>query len=310
MPDDTERVTAGTLDEPEPPPQEQDDPDADADADAVRAYLKEAGRVPLLSAAQERALFEQIDAAGRAGDAARVRDLKRHMIEANLRLVISVAKRYRHSGLPLLDRIQDGNIGLIEAVDRFDYHRGFRFSTYAVWWIRRAVYQGLTQTERTIRLPAHIVTGLNRIARVRGALVREQGHEPAIADVAARAQMTPDKVLSILGAAQPLVDLDAPVAQGTPLGELLPDLDAMAPDADVIDEEERAAVSALLGSLNARERMILEWRFGVGDGAPQTFEEIAGRIGVSRERVRQIEKQALARLRHRLQRGSSPGIAA
>jgi RNA polymerase sigma factor (sigma-70 family) len=106
------------------------------------------------------------------------------------------------------------------------------------------------------------------------------------------------------------VDLDAPVAQGTPLGELLPDLDAMAPDADVIDEEERAAVSALLGSLNARERMILEWRFGVGDGAPQTFEEIAGRIGVSRERVRQIEKQALARLRHRLQRGSSPGIAA
>jgi RNA polymerase sigma factor (sigma-70 family) len=286
-----------------------------SDADAVRAYLVQAAKVPLLSAAAERDLFARIEAAQHARDRAlsahrgkssaravraattRLQELKNEVIRANLRLVISVAKRYRYSAVPLLDRIQDGNIGLIEAVDRFDYHRGFKFSTYAVWWIRRSIYRGIAQAGRTIRLPGHLVAALNRIGSTRAALLRELGRNPTVEEVAARAQMTADKVLACLAANQPMVDLDAPVAEGTPLGAFLADDGSAAPDADLNDADGKRWLVGLLASLTPREQAILQWRFGLR-GPEQTLEQVAQRLGLSRERVRQIEKRALERLRH------------
>jgi len=298
-------------------------PDAPPDADAVRAYFTEAARVPLLSAAEERDLFARIEAAQHLLDralavhhgkrsarpvrasAAKLQELKNEVIRANLRLVISVAKRHRYSAVPLLDRIQDGNIGLIEAVDRFDYHRGFKFSTYAVWWIRRSIYRGIEQTGRTVRLPGHLVAALNRIETTRAVLVRELGRDPTLEEVAARARIGADKVMACLVAGQPPVDLDAPVAAGTPLGVFLADETSAPPDADVHEADGKRWLAGLLASLTVREQQVLEWRFGLRGGREQTLEEIAGRLDLSRERVRQIEKRALARLRRH-----SAGVAA
>lgn len=288
--------------------------EAPPDADAVRAYFSDATRTPLLSARDERDLFARIELAQQALDrlvathlgspsagpvrtaTARLQELKNQVIRANLRLVISVAKRYRYSTVPLLDRIQDGNVGLIEAVDRFDYHRGFKFSTYAVWWIRRAIHRGIEQSGRTVRLPGHLVAALSRIGATRAALFRELGRDPTVEEVAARARMSVERVTACLTAGQPTVDLDAPVAEGTPLGALIADDGSAAPDVALNEADGRRWLADLLASLTPREQAILEWRFGLR-GAEQTLEQVARRLHLSRERVRQIEKRALERLR-------------
>jgi RNA polymerase primary sigma factor len=306
MRDDLERLNEPVIEE---PPVE-----SVPDVDTTRVYFTDASRVPLLTPAAERDLFVRIEAARRARDRAlashkgnasagpvraateRLQELKNEVIRANLRLVIAVAKRYRYSAVPLLDRVQDGNLGLIEAVDRFDYHRGFKFSTYAVWWIRRGIYHGIAQSGRTIRLPGHLIAALSRIGSTRATLVRELGHDPTVEEVAARAQMSADKVMACLSAGQPLVDLDAPVAEGTPLGVFFADETTPPPDADLQDADGRRWLAGLLASLTPREQEVLEWRFGLR-GPEQTLEQIAQRLHLSRERVRQIEKRALERLR-------------
>jgi RNA polymerase primary sigma factor len=231
----------------------------------------------------------------------RVRRLKARLIEANLRLVLSLAYRYRSADVPLLDRIQDGNMGLIAAADRFEHRRGFKFSTYAVWWIRQAIFRGLADTGRTVRLPVHLVEELNRISRARAALARELGREPSLDAIATRMQMPADKVARALNAAQPVVDLDAPANDGSTLGESIVDASAANPDADLLFRDRRRTVSRLLDSLADRERMVLQWRYGFPDGGGQTLEEIGRRLGLTKERARQIEKQALTRLRRRLE---------
>jgi len=230
--------------------------------------------------------------------------LKGRLIQANLRLVVSIAKRYRHSSLSLLDLIQEGNLGLMKAVDRFQYRRGFKFSTYATWWIRQAITRAIADTGRTIRLPVHLVESLNRISAARRALVAELGRDPTVHELADRVEMPPDKVLLVLRSAAPLADLDAPVGDDAVFGAFLPDSGTLQPDAPVLEEDLREVVARSLDSLSDRERTVLQLRFGIGNGREHTLLEIGRRLGISRERVRQLEKQALAKLRrrHRLRR--------
>jgi RNA polymerase sigma factor (sigma-70 family) len=231
----------------------------------------------------------------------RVRALKARLVEANLSLVVSIAHRYRGTAVPLLDRIQDGNLGLMTAADRFEYRRGFKFSTYAVWWIRQAIHRGIADTGRTVRLPVHLVEELNRISQARAALTRELGREPSLDAVAARMQIPAEKVAFALKAAQPVVDLDAPANDGSALGASIVDATAAKPDADLLARDCHRTISRLLDSLAERDRQVLQWRFGLPDGAGQTLEEVGRRLGLTKERARQIEKQALIRLRRRLE---------
>lgn len=274
-------------------------PDVPAETDSIGVYFAEAARIPLLTADQTRDLFTQLDHARRSGDPQRAELLKQRLAEANLRLVVVIAKRYRYSRVPLADRIQDGNIGLLDAIDRFDYRRGFTFATYAVWWIRRAILRGFMDTGRTVRLPGHLVGTLNKIGTARAALQHELGRDPAIEELAARSGMTPERLLAALSAGLPAMELDAPIADGTPLGAFVADEHSPAPDAGCTDADERRWLLGLLDSLSAQERKILEWRFGFGDEPPLTLVAIGARVGLSRERVRQIEKRAIARLRRR-----------
>jgi RNA polymerase primary sigma factor len=275
--------------------------------DAVRAYFRQIGRVPLLTREQEVDLFRQIE---EETDPDRVRALKHRVIQANLRLVVSIAKRYDRSGVPLLDRIQDGNLGLLKAVDRFDYRRGFRFSTFATWWIRQAVTRSIADAGRTIRLPVHVVDALNRIGAAQRALVRELGRDATPEELAPRVHMPPERVRKLLGAGMPLVDLDMPVGHDAELGMLIPDRATRSPEAAVVDDDLHEHVDWLLGSLADRERQVVAWRFGVDDGRVRTLEAIGQRLGISRERVRQIEKRALERLRHRVTSRHRPRLAA
>lgn len=240
----------------------------------------------------------------------RIRALKGELIQANLRLVVSVAKRYRYSGLPLLDLIQEGNLGLIKAVDRFQYRRGYKFSTYAVWWIRQAVARHIADAGRTIRLPVRMVDALNRIGAARAALIRELGRDPTLDEVASRMHMTVEKVTQALLYGQPLVDVDAPVNASATMGMFMPDATAPSPDGAMLDEDRRQAIARVIASLSERERLVLQWRFGFGNGSGQTLEEIGQRLGVTKERVRQIEKVALERLRRGLPLGYRPRVAA
>jgi RNA polymerase primary sigma factor len=226
-----------------------------------------------------------------------VRDLKARLIEANLRLVVSIAKRYQYADLPLLDLVQEGNLGLMKAVDRFDYRRGFRFSTYATWWIRQAIRQAIADTGRTIRLPVHVVDALNRVGTVRRAFEREHGREPTLRELADRTQIPEDKIKLVSRAGVPPVSLDAPLTGDTAVGELLPDTAAVSPDAALLDEDIRRVVTNGLAALTDRERLVLDLRFGLSQAREHTLAEIANRLGVSKERVRQIERQALTRLR-------------
>jgi RNA polymerase primary sigma factor len=226
-----------------------------------------------------------------------VRDLKRQLMEANLRLVVSIARRYSHSSLSLLDLVQEGNLGLMKAVDRFQYRRGFKFSTYATWWIRQSITRGIADTGRTIRLPIHVAESLTRIAGARRALIRELDRNPTLEEVAARVHMTVEQVRMALRSGAPLTSLDTPVSDDTVFGHFLADVGTASPDAALFDEDTHRRARLALTSLGERERHVLELRFGIGNGREHTLQEIGDRLGLTRERVRQIETKALTTLR-------------
>jgi RNA polymerase primary sigma factor len=260
-------------------------------SDPVRAYLSQIGRVALLSAEQEVALAKRIE----RHDAV----AKRTMIEANLRLVVSIAKRYDGRGLPLLDLIQEGNLGLIRAVEKFDYRRGFKFSTLAHWWIRQAITRALSDKGRTIRLPVHVVEAQNRMLGVQRRLEQKGGREPTPDEIAAEMGLGAEKVREIMRTSRAPVSLETPSGEGGDsfLGELIEDQAAVEPHAAAGEVERRLQVERLLSALTQRERRVIELRFGLGDGHPRTLEEVGRASGLSRERVRQIEAKALAKLR-------------
>jgi RNA polymerase primary sigma factor len=239
-----------------------------------------------------------------------LRHLKQRLMEANLRLVVSVAKRYQHSSLPLLDLVQEGNLGLIKAVDRFQYRRGFKFSTYATWWIRQGITRAIAETGRTIRLPVHVVESLNQIAAARRALVRDLGRDPTVQELAAHTHMPADKVMRVIRSGAPLASLDAPVSDDAVFGDFVPDAGALSPEAPLLDAAILTRAKHVLESLDDRERQVLELRYGIVNSREHTLQEIGDRFGVSRERVRQIEKQALNRLRRRYARAPVPEAAA
>ncbi len=290
-----------------------------AASDIVRLYLREIGRVPLLTAAEEVELARQVEAGvfaaerlmtqttsdrGLRAELSAVADAgeraKARLLEANLRLVVSVARRYVGRGLPLLDLIQEGNLGLIRAVEKFDYTRGFKFSTYATWWIRQAVTRAIADQARTIRMPVHVVETLNRIRRQHRVLSQDLGREPTVAELASSVGLPEERITDLLEMAPEPVSLSVRVGETgeTELGELIEDSDTGGP-ADVVNQHLMGEfVDEALDSLGERERDVVRLRFGLEDGAPHTLEEVGQRFGVTRERVRQIEAKSLAKLRH------------
>lgn len=261
--------------------------------------------VPLRSALVE-ALAKEVDAA-RDGESVRrvrvsleaLRSFKRRLMEANLRLVVSIAKRYRHTNLSLLDLVQEGNLGLIKAVDRFQYQRGFKFSTYATWWIRQAITRAIADTGRTIRLPVHLIETLNGIAAARRALASDLGRDPTLQELSAYAHIPADKIMLMLRSGAPLASLDAAVTDDSVFGEFLPDTSAVSPEEPLLEAEAIGRVKRMLESLSDRERLVIELRYGINNTHQHTLAEVGDRLGVSRERVRQIESQAMQRLRGR-----------
>jgi RNA polymerase primary sigma factor len=281
----------------------------DGEWEAMRGYLQQIGRVPLLRPPEEVALFRQLEAARARGHLDEVRELQRRITEANLRLVVSIAARYRHHSLSLLDLVQEGSLGLIKAVDRFEYRRGFKFSTYATWWIRQAITRALADTGRTVRLPVHVVEALNQLAKAERALATELGRPPTVQELADRTSLAVDKVVQLSQAGAPLTSLDAPVAESAVFGDLLSD-STTSPEEQVVARNARLRVRRVLGSLTERERTVLQLRFGIRSERAHTLEEIAERIGLSRERVRQIERQALERLRRQRRQFGLESMAA
>ncbi|NED36511.1 RNA polymerase sigma factor [Streptomyces sp. SID8499] len=287
-------------------------------ADLFRQYLREIGRIPLLTAAEEVELARRVEAglfaeeklsstpdldSRLAGDLDRLvvsgRMAKRRLIEANLRLVVSVAKRYVGRGLTMLDLVQEGNLGLIRAVEKFDYARGYKFSTYATWWIRQAMSRALADQARTIRVPVHVVELINRVVRVQRRMLQERGYEPTPAEVAAQLDLTPDRVGEVLRLAQEPVSLHAPVGEedDVALGDLIEDGDAASPVESAAFLLLREHLEAVLSTLGERERKVVQLRYGLMDGRPRTLEEIGRIFGVTRERIRQIESKTLNKLR-------------
>ncbi|HEY2706175.1 MAG TPA: RNA polymerase sigma factor RpoD [Candidatus Dormibacteraeota bacterium] len=284
--------------------------DADADAveeaeafasaaldDPVRMYLKEIGRVPLLRKEQEVEYATAIE----LGD----EDARRRLTEANLRLVVSIAKKYMGRGMSFLDLIQEGNLGLIRAVQKFDHRRGFKFSTYATWWIRQAVSRALADQARTIRVPVHMVESINKQIRVSRRLVQELGREPTDEEIGEEMGITPDRVREIVAIARDPVSLETPVGteDDAHLGDFIEDKMAPAPLEIASLAMLRAEVEQVLDTLTPRERRVLQLRFGLVDGQQRTLEEVGRRFGVTRERIRQIEAKALRKLRHPARRG-------
>jgi RNA polymerase primary sigma factor len=237
-------------------------------------------------------------------------ELKKRLAQANLRLVVSVAKRYRYTSLSLLDLVQEGNLGLMKAVDRFQYRRGFKFSTYATWWIRQAISRAINETGRTIRLPAHMIDAVNRVAAARRVFVAELDREPTVQELAARTRMSTEKVMLALRSGAPVISLDTPAGEDVVFGEFVPDRGALSPEVPLLEEDVKKRAKLALESLNERERRVLELRFGIAGTRQHTLEEVGDRLGVSRERVRQIEKMALARLRRRPSLMGRPRAAA
>ncbi|MEW9508584.1 RNA polymerase sigma factor [Streptomyces bacillaris] len=287
-------------------------------SDLFRQYLREIGRIPLLTAAEEVELARRVEAglfaeerlastpdldSRLAGDLDRLvvmgRTAKRRLIEANLRLVVSVAKRYVGRGLTMLDLVQEGNLGLIRAVEKFDYARGYKFSTYATWWIRQAMSRALADQARTIRVPVHVVELINRVVRVQRRLLQERGYEPTADEVAAQLDLTPERVTEVLRLAQEPVSLHAPVGEedDVSFGDLIEDGDAASPVESAAFLLLREHLEAVLSTLGERERKVVQLRYGLDDGRPRTLEEIGRIFGVTRERIRQIESKTLSRLR-------------
>lgn len=261
--------------------------------DPVRMYLKEIGRVPLLSAAEETNLAQRAE----EGDD----EAKRSLAEANLRLVVSIAKRYVGRGMLFLDLIQEGNMGLIKAVDKFDYRKGYKFSTYATWWIRQAITRAIADQARTIRIPVHMVETINKLIRVSRQLLQTLGREPSAEEIAEKMEMSPERVREILKIAQEPVSLETPIGEeeDSHLGDFIEDQDAPAPAEAAAFRLLREKLDEVLQTLTDREQQVLRMRFGLDDhGQARTLEEVGKAFNVTRERIRQIEAKALRKLRH------------
>ncbi len=260
--------------------------------DPVKVYLKEIGKVPLLTAEEE------IDLAMRIAD--NDPDAKRRLEEANLRLVVSIAKRYGGRGMQFLDLIQEGNLGLTKAVEKFDYTKGFKFSTYATWWIRQAITRAIADQARTIRIPVHMVETINKVKKTNSLLLHKNGREPTAEEIAAELGMSVEKVREILRVAQEPVSLETPIGEeeDSHLGDFIPDEDALAPADAASQLLLKEALNAVLKTLTPREAKVLTLRFGLEDGHPKTLEEVGAEFNVTRERTRQIEAKALRKLRH------------
>ncbi len=260
--------------------------------DPVRMYLKEIGKVPLLTPEEEQDLARRMA----EGD----EEAKRRMAEANLRLVVSIAKRYVGRGMLFLDLIQEGNLGLIKAVEKFDYTKGYKFSTYATWWIRQAITRAIADQARTIRIPVHMVETINKVIRVSRQLLQELGHDPSAEEIAAEMNMPVDKVRDILKIAQEPVSLETPIGEeeDSHLGDFIPDEDASEPSEAASFSLLKEQLMEVLDTLTPREKKVLELRFGIVDGRTRTLEEVGKEFNVTRERIRQIEAKALRKLRH------------
>lgn len=294
-------------------------------ADSVRMYLKEISRVPLLSGPEEVALAQRIEAGSQAAGvlldaraagtleamapaqrrelAAVVRDAKEaksHLTQANLRLVVSIAKRYTNRGVPLLDLIQEGNLGLMRAVEKFDYAKGFKFSTYATWWIRQAVTRAIADQARTIRIPVHMVEVMNRVYLVQRQLAQDLEREPTIEELAVAADLSPERVRDIFRMGQDPLSLDSPVGDvdDAQLSDFIEDRQLEAPAQQAARAMLNETLDATLAELGPREREVVRMRFGLDGGRPHTLEEVGAHFGVTRERIRQIESKTLAKLRH------------
>jgi len=286
--------------------------------DPVRMYLKEIGKVPLLTAEQEVILAKAIEEGEAAtaeldratGGTVRVRELqrverqgqlaKKKLIEANLRLVVSIARRYVGRGMLLLDLIQEGNLGLIRAVEKFDYTKGFKFSTYATWWIRQAITRAIADQARTIRIPVHMVETINKLIRIQRQLLQDLGREPTPEEIGREMEFSPEKVREILKVSQEPVSLETPIGEeeDSHLGDFIEDSDAVVPvdAASFILLQEQ--LDSVLHTLSEREKKVIQLRFGLTDGHPRTLEEVGREFGVTRERIRQIESKTLSKLRH------------
>jgi RNA polymerase primary sigma factor len=296
--------------------------------DPVRMYLREIGKVPLLSATEEVVLARCVEsglvATARLSsyeeesalltDRARVTEderllregiaAKRILTEANLRLVVSIAKRYRNRGMAFLDLIQEGNLGLMRAVDKFDHTKGFKFSTYATWWIRQAITRAIADQARTIRIPVHVVDTINKVLRTQRQLMQDLGREPSVEEVAERVEMTPDRVRDILRVSQETISLEQPMGEDDfSLSDMLEDQGAVAPSEAATRAMLNRAIGEALGELSERERKVVRLRFGLEDGEMHTLEEVGREFGVTRERIRQIESKTLAKLRHPMHSG-------
>ncbi|TDV40322.1 sigma-70 family RNA polymerase sigma factor [Actinophytocola oryzae] len=302
----------------EPEPSEYDLDAQGPAADLVRVYLNGIGRTALLTAAQEVELAKRIEAGvfaqhmlDTAAELDRTRGgelrqlvadghlAKNHLLEANLRLVVSLAKRYTGRGMPLLDLIQEGNLGLIRAVEKFDYTKGFKFSTYATWWIRQAITRGMADQGRTIRLPVHLVEQVNKLARIKRDLHQQLGREATHDELAKEVGLTPEKVSDLLDHARDPVSLDMPVGseEDAPLGDFIEDGEATDAESAVISGLLHDDLRRVLATLDDREQSVIRLRYGLDDGQPHTLDQIGKRFGLSRERVRQIEREVMSKLR-------------
>ncbi len=260
--------------------------------DPVKVYLKEIGRVPLLSPEEEIELAIKIS----EGDI----QAKKRLSEANLRLVVSIAKRYLGRGMQFLDLIQEGNLGLIKAVEKFDYTKGFKFSTYATWWIRQAITRAIADQARTIRIPVHMVETINKVKKVSTQILHEKGHEPTSEEIAEKLDISVDKVREIVRVAQEPVSLETPIGEeeDSHLGDFIPDSDTPAPADEASHALLKEQLEEVLATLTPREAKVLRLRFGLEDGKSRTLEEVGSEFKVTRERIRQIEAKALRKLRH------------
>lgn len=260
--------------------------------DPVRMYLKEIGTVPLLSADEELVLAKR----KAEGD----ESAKERLIEANLRLVVSIAKRYTGRGMSFLDLVQEGNLGLIKGVEKFDYTKGYKLSTYATWWIRQSVTRALADQARTIRVPVHMVETINKMSKMQRKLTLELGYEPSVTELAEALEMSEDKVMEIMQIAREPASLETPIGEedDSNLGDFVADNNVLTPEGNVESVMLREHIDALLGDLKERERQVIVLRFGLEDGHPRTLEEVGKEFNVTRERIRQIEAKALRKLRH------------